>query len=191
MSKSRAIPHQQLTDAWQDILTRGFQMFAYFDWWQLIVLNPSLATGDRRITLRNATLESSLMSIRDLDDFFLSSSRARSDDMIASDYGFPAGRHFLKQRERMAINKKLAHLTYQSTIELQQDPLKRNPRTWNNAEMVNRAANRLLEFLDHLESSFFAGDATKADVIGAARKTICMALKNINAIARAELDFPA
>lgn len=191
MSKRVPIPNAVAAEAWQDVLSRGFQMFAYYHWWTLEQLNPSFASDTTCITIKNAALESSLMSIRDLDDFFLSRADARQDDLIAADYGFPAGRNFLSGVERDAINKKLAHLTYRSNQELQQDPLRRNPRTWNNAEMVNRATSLLLDFLDHLESVFFAGNVAQIGMICAARNTIQMTLKNINAVAKREMDFPA
>jgi len=131
------------------------------------------------------------MSIRDLDDFFTSSPNARPDDLMASDYGFPVGKNFLTAPEREAINKKLAHLTYRATHELHRDPLRQNPRTWNNAEMVNRSISRLLEFLDHLKSSFFAENAEQIGMICSARDLIQITLKNINGIAQEEMDFTA
>ena len=191
MSRRVPIPAKDAAEAWQDVLSRGFQMFAYYHWWSLEQLNPSLVRDKTCITIKNAALESSLMSIRDLDDFFLCRTDARQDDLIASDYGFPAGSNFLSVVERDAINKKLAHLTYRSAEELQQDPLRRNPRTWNNAEMVNRATSLLLKFLDHLESVFFVGDNAQIGMICTARKTIQLTLKNINAVAQSEMDFTA
>lgn len=190
MSRTRSIPPNYPAESWQAVLTRGFQMFAYYHWFRLKILQPSIVDDSTCITLRNAALESSLMSIRDLDDFFASSSGARADDMIATDFDFPAGRSFLTADERNAINKKLAHLTYQATTELLNDPLRQNPRTWNNADLVNRASKPLLEFLEHLEKSYFSGAITDAASIGSARKTILYSLKNLNALA-VELDFPA
>lgn len=191
MSKRVPIPKAVAAEAWQDVLSRAFQMFAYYHWWTLVQFNPSFATDTTCITIKNAALESSLMSIRDLDDFFLSRVDARQDDLIAADYGFHAGKNILSGVERDAINKKLAHLTYRSTQELQKDPLRRNPRTWNNAELVNRATSLLLDFLDHLESAFFAGDVPQIGMICTARKTIQLSVKNINAVAKREMDFNA
>lgn len=130
------------------------------------------------------------MSIRDLDDFFLSK-RKKPDDLIASDYGFPGDRDFLTVAERDAINKKLAHLTYRAAQELQKDSLRQNPRTWNYAEMVNRAIGPFLELLDHLESYFFLGDAEQIAMICTARTTIQQTLKNIDNVALLEIEFKA
>jgi hypothetical protein len=191
MRRRAPIPAIDAAEAWQDVLSRGFQVFAYYHWWSLEQRNRSFAKDTTCITIKNAALESSLMSIRDLDDFFLCRTDTRQDDLIASDYGFPAGRNFLSGAERDEINKKLAHLTYRSAQELHQDPLRRNPRTWNNAEMVNKATSLLLEFLNHLESVFFVGDSAQIGMIYAARKTIQLTLKNINAVAQSEMDFTA
>ena len=191
MSKRGPIPARDAAEAWQDVLSRGFQVFAYYHWWSLEHFNPSFATDTTCITIKNAALESSLMSIRDLDDFFLSRTDARQDDLIASDYGFPPNRNFLSADERDAINKKLAHLTYRSSQELRQDPLRKNPRRWNNAEMANRATICLLEFLDHLESVFFSKDTAQVGIVRIARNSIQKTLRNINAVAKRELDFNA
>lgn len=131
------------------------------------------------------------MSIRDLDDFFFSSPNARQDDLIASDYGFPPARNFLTGPERGAINKKLAHLTYLPTHERRQSPIQKAPPTWNNAEMVNRAISRLLEFLNHLESSFLAGNPAQVGMIRTARNTLQRLLMDINNVPRAEMNFTA
>lgn len=175
--------------AWPDVLARAMQVFAFYHWHTLQRANPGFATDSACITIWNAALESSLMSVRDLDDFFRSNPKARPDDLIASDYQFPAGKSCLTQPEREAINKKLAHLTYHASRQLAQDPLRKNPRTWNNAEMVNRAMVLFLEFLDHLEVLFFAGDSAQIGMIRSARKLIKASLKNINRIAKSELDF--
>ena len=130
------------------------------------------------------------MSIRGLDDFFLSKPKSH-DDLVASDFGFPAGQNFLSVPERTAINKKLAHLTYQSARELEQDPHHKNPRTWNNAEMVCRANQFVLEFLDHIEATFFAGDAVQIDMVRSARGMIQMTIKNLHNISTMEMEFMA
>lgn len=189
MKQPQKNPDRSLVaEAWPDVLARSFQVFAYYHWWSLEKFNPSFATDERCLTIKNAALESSLMSIRDLDDFFLSK-RKKPDDMIASDFGFHCDKGFLTEAEREAINKKLAHLTYRAAQELQQDPLRQNPRTWNNAEMVNRAFGQFLKFLNHLEFNFFVNDSAQIGMICTVRKTIQDTLTNINSVAQMEMDF--
>lgn len=190
MPPTRAISRTLAADAWRDVLSRGWQMFAYYHWWKLEKQNPTFVTDSTCVTVRNAALESSLMSIRDLDDFF-SRPTPRDDDLHSSDYGYPASPSFLTSAERESINKKLAHLTYQAARELASDPLRTNPRTWNNADMVDKAAKRLLNFLDHLEHQFFAGDAGQIGMIQTARKTMDATLNNITRVAHVEMDFTA
>lgn len=190
MTHPRNIPSQDTGDALQDILSRAFQCFAYYHYYTRIHPNSGPSSGSDLITIRNAALESSLMSIRDLDDFFASNPR-HPDDMVAADFGFPPGKQFLTRDERLGINKKLAHLTYQAVREHRRLPPIHTARSWNNADLVNRAMERVLELFTHLEQSFFAPSPAHLGFIASARKAIEATLKNMNAIAREEMDFPA
>lgn len=190
MPSPRNISREDAEEAWPSVLSRAFQMFAYYHWWTFVQLHPDVSNDPSSIVLSNAALESSLMSIRDLDDFFCSRPKF-ADDLVASDYGFPSARNYLSKDEREAINKKLTHLTYRSVHELRDDPMCKNPRTWNNADLVNRAMTRWLEFMGHLEFSFFDKDPLQQKLIQTARRTIQLSLANIDKIARNEMDFRA
>lgn len=190
MTQPRNIPPQDTADALQDILSRAFQCFAYYHYYTRIHPNPGPNSGSDLIAVKNAALESSIMSIRDLDDFFTSNPR-HSDDMVAADYGFPPGKQFLTRDERQGINKKLAHLTYQAVREHRQLPPLHTARTWNNADLVSRAMARILDFFTHLETSFFASQPAQISFIQSARNCILQTLKNMNNIARQEMDFPS
>ena len=163
-------------------------MMAYYYWWKR---RSSIADGLENTFLQNAALESSLMSIRDLDDFFASRLGARSDDIVASDYGYPAGKQFLIFEERDGINKKLAHLTYRAAQERGQFPSQPNRRVWNNADLVGKAGSRFIAFLDHLEMNFFKGDAAQIKLIQDSRNLLHAALGNIASIAKVEMEFGA
>ena len=76
--KQRILDRSLAAAAWQDVLARGYQAFAYYHWWSLEKLNPTFAQDTTCITVKNAALESSLMSIRDLDDFFRSNPEVRT-----------------------------------------------------------------------------------------------------------------
>ena len=93
-----------------------FQCFAYY--LDCTRVPPSTAP-DVGTWLKDAALESSLMSIRDLDDFFCPHS-TRTDDVIASDFDFPHPKRFLTKADRDSINTKLAHLTYRAVREYRQ-----------------------------------------------------------------------
>jgi hypothetical protein len=191
MSNGRSIPQADAAEAWQDVMARAFQCFALYHWRTRIHNDPRASTDPAFALLQNAALESSLMSIRDLDDFFASRSGSRADDIVGIDYGFPPCRGFLSTDERDAINKKLAHLTYRAVYERRQNPTHPNPRTWNNADLANRAMIVFGEFLDHLEASFFANDTAQQGLVRTARGALTSALQNLNALAHQELDFPA
>lgn len=190
MTQPRNIPPQDTADALQDILSRAFQCFAYYHYYTRIHPNPGPNSASDLIAIKNSALESSLMSVRDLDDFFASNPR-HPDDMVATDYGFPPARQFLTPAERQGINKKLAHLTYQAVREHRHLPAIHTARTWNNADLVNRAMARTLDFFAHLEASIFASSPAHLGFIQTARQAITATLKNMNTIARQEMDFPA
>jgi hypothetical protein len=191
MSNGRSIPQGDAAEAWQDVMARAFQCFALYHWRTRIHGDPRTRTDPAFALLQNAALESSLMSIRDLDDFFASRPGSRTDDIIAIDYGFPQGRGFLSPDERDAINKKLAHLTYCAVHERRQNYTQPNPRTWNNADLVNRAMAAFNQFLVHLETVFFANDAAQHGLVRTANRSLNLTLQNLNTLARQELDFSA
>jgi hypothetical protein len=92
-----------------------------------------------------ATVESSLLSIRILDDFF-GNSKKKSDDLIASDFdGFPASTAFLTKDQREDINKSIAHLT---TTRL--DP---TGTKFPYATLLKGAIPRCTDFLEFVISS--------------------------------------
>jgi hypothetical protein len=184
------VSRQDAAEVWQDVLSRAFQVFSYYHWYWLEIENPNLKTDNHSITVKNAALESSLMSIRDLDDFFGSSGKQK-DDVIAADFGYSSSGRFLSMDEREGINKKLAHLTYRGVHERRKDGAQPNPRTWNFAELAARAMTRFTTFLGLLEINFFVGDAAQQGLVQSARRTIDLTLANIKALAKHELEFNA
>ena len=99
--------------------------------------NDTVAT-DMLENLRNATIESSLWSIRMLNDFF------RADgfqtDIKAHHYdNFCAPEEFLSSNERTDINKHLAHLTTERADIF--------PKSWDYYDLVVRAHNTAQLFI--------------------------------------------
>lgn len=70
------------------------------------------------IAMKNAILESLLIHVRTLLDFFEKSTRRKKrsgdeqDDVLSSDYGFEATKLDINPNFRDRLNKDLAHLTY-------------------------------------------------------------------------------
>ncbi len=183
-------PRQDAVEVWQDVLSRTFQVFSYYHWYWLEIEHPKLKGEERSITVKNAALESSLMSIRDLDDFFRSSG-GRKDDVLSSDFQYTPQGKILSDDEREGINKKLAHLTYCGVHERRLAGIRSNPRTWDYADLAVRAMYHFAAFLDFLESVFFASDTAQQKLIRSARKVINPTVANIKALAKHELDFTA
>src|SRR5262245_479409 len=69
------------------------------------------------LSLQNALVESMLIHVRALQDFFEATSRRtwrgiEHDDILSSDFGFPARPLALPTDYRSRINTELAHLSY-------------------------------------------------------------------------------
>jgi hypothetical protein len=93
--------------------------------------------------LRNATIESSLLSIRLLNDFF--ARRRYPTDIRAEDYvGYASPNQFLTSDEACALNKHLAHLTTERADAF--------PRGWSIYEMIRRCHDAAVTFIRFLAS---------------------------------------
>ena len=96
-------------------------------------------------TTYNACLHTSLVALRDLDDFFKPrDKRTRKDDLRASDFGCPCVRSFLTDTEREAINKGIAHITTFGAG---------NPNArWDVWELTVKAVSQATAFLKWVET---------------------------------------
>ena len=99
--------------------------------------------ADSLQALRNATIESSLLSIRILNDFF--AQRRFSTDIRAGEYqGYTSPGEFLSSQEVRNINKYLAHLT----TERAEHP----PEQWQIYDFIRRTHNACSTFVRFLNS---------------------------------------
>ena len=73
---------------------------------------------------KNAFIESELVHVRILIDFFENEKR-RWDDILVSDYGFHPKNIDISDSDRTRLNKDLAHLTYSRLSRSQED------KNWN------------------------------------------------------------
>ena len=101
-------------------------------------------------TIRNACLNSTLMAIRDVTDFLSPrTSKARKDDLRASDFGFGKNLSFLTPDERSRINKLVAHTTQLGAGNRQFQ--------WDIIELVSKAFAQCSVFLEWVKSEFDIG----------------------------------
>ena len=98
-------------------------------------------------TIQNACLHTSLIALRDLDDFLTQRDcRSRPDDLKAADFGLTQSYGFLTQPERVAINKLIAHSTTHGV---------QNQRFgWDVFEILAKGVSQSLEFLRWVEKSY-------------------------------------
>jgi len=94
--------------------------------------------------LRNAAIQSSLLSIRILNDFF--ASPRYPTDIRAEHYtGYSSPGQFLRRDEAGALNKHLAHLTTERAESV--------PRGWSIYDMIRRTHDAAITFIRFLGSS--------------------------------------
>jgi hypothetical protein len=103
----------------------------------------SLVPADSLQALHNATIESSLLSIRILNDFF--AQRRFSTDIRAGEYqGYTSRGEFLSSQEVRELNKYLAHLT----TERAEHP----PKQWQIYDFIRRTHDACITFVRFLNS---------------------------------------
>jgi hypothetical protein len=89
--------------------------------------------------VRNATIESSLISLRALDEFF-DDKRGRPNDIRAHHYeGYSSPGRFLTKEEYDLIGRRIAHLTI-DRADSSQEP-------WKITELIRRSCERAADFL--------------------------------------------
>ena len=143
------------------------------------------------VTIKNSCVESVLLSVRDLDDFFRPrTDKDRDSDLRASDFfGYQSPGPFLSDAERASINQWIAHLTYYpvwtSTTGIQPD----TPRNWNTAELVGKAARAVFKFMDHLHHHLSQRNSDRVSDIQKVRTALELALKNMEALADLENEY--
>ena len=105
-------------------------------------------------TLNNACLESALVHVRVLRDFFEGSKRStftrsgqrtENDDVIARDYGFAPKPLNIAQCYRERLNKDLVHLSYSRNRRRSPDA-----KTWPVRDLTLPLLERSIQFIDSL-----------------------------------------
>ena len=99
--------------------------------------------GTNHQGLANAIIESRLLHVRTLIDFFEQSAQAQ-DDVLAAHYGFAAAPLPIEEVYRRRLNKDLAHLTYSRTTRSPAD------KQWPHNRVVVPVLERCQSFIDHL-----------------------------------------
>jgi hypothetical protein len=103
----------------------------------------------RLATIKCACLETTLMALRDLDDFLRPRDPKKSrfqDDIRASDFGYPGNHSFLNQTEREDINRRVAHTTTTGAA---------SPTfQWDVLELATKGNLQALDFLRWVEKEY-------------------------------------
>ena len=148
------------------------QSASAFVWCFAEARNPTLRNlrGYEIQSLRNATIESSLISLRALHDFFSpypSGKRtARNDqdgDVRAVDYGYQTKGGFLSIADKTEINKRAAHICLRRL---------KSHTGWDFRSHMNPAINRMLDFLNYLRSDFLSLSDPELEAVISLQKSL-------------------
>jgi hypothetical protein len=98
-------------------------------------------------TIQNACLHTTLIALRDLDDFLGPRTRySRPDDLKACDFGFPHLASFLTKSEREAIDKNIVHSTLPGVGAV--------GFRWDVFELATKGIRQAMQFLEWAEKHF-------------------------------------
>jgi hypothetical protein len=95
-------------------------------------------------TIENACMDTTLIALRDLDDFL--TTRTRPDDIRASDFNYPGSHTFLTQSERDNINKLIAHTTTAGVAS--------QGFRWDILELASKGISQSMVFLRWVEKEY-------------------------------------
>jgi hypothetical protein len=112
-------------------------------YYEIQQLAAAALVGIDHPNLNNAVIESRLLHVRTLLDFFERDS-CNQDDVLASHYGFPAAVIGIEEPYRQRLNKDLAHLTYSRTRRTQAD------KNWPHERVIMPVLERSRSFIDHV-----------------------------------------
>lgn len=98
-------------------------------------------------TIQNACLHTSLIALRDMEDFFTPrTENSKPDDLKASDFGMKDALGFLTGEERKWINKLIAHTTHHGAV--------RARYIWDILELISKAVAQCDAFLEWIKQNY-------------------------------------
>ncbi len=98
-------------------------------------------------TIENACMDTTLIALRDLDDFLTGRKpETKPDDIRASDFGYSGSHSFLTKSEREKINKLIAHTT---TVGVAFHGLR-----WDILELATKGISQSVVFLRWVEKEY-------------------------------------
>lgn len=113
-------------------------------------MRDAAAHNDRALSLQvieNACIHSTLIALRDLDDFLHErTSSTQPDDVRISDFGFNGKRSFLTTSDRVRINKSIAHTTTTGAAT--------HPDHWDILELATKGVSQCVNFLTWVEKEY-------------------------------------
>ena len=183
--RSSSWTNEEKERAWKLVRMRFLQVFTLLIWKTkgldaMEKAGGSLKKGELQL-LDNAALESTLMSLRDVDDFF-DAKAPRPDDLRATDFGaFQNMGSYLQPAERTILNKALAHLTNFRISPHQRTASAPSMDELNGLDITTRAVAKIEKFLDFLS---IAWAASHPNLVESFRDTKSFATRKLETLRR-------
>lgn len=185
---------QELHEAFE-IFSRALTgSFALYVW--KIQLLPRLKPyqeeiGPHIIVGQNAAIQSSLVCIRALDDFFFPPDKAQFDhDVLAHDFGFTQLGSPLGPSERTRINRMIVHMSYEPIWSAAAYVGPSGDRSFDLPGLLTAVIDRSIAFLDYCATAtLFSAAEDLRRVVGLRRLAVSQ-LTNVQAIGQLERSSP-
>jgi len=190
-NQSKETPCSNDNDQWKTFqmiynrLQRGFSLYLW-----ITRIHPMLAQHPQFpnekpaiMCIKNACVETTLMSIRDIDDLFKPRGNRDSDVRASDFFGFKSPGPILSPDERDSINQWIAHLTYHpiraGTSGYGDDPT----MEWDSARLLGKAGQAMIQLIDHVYENHAKHDQAKSEEIHKVRHAFLKALSGLEAVA--------
>ena len=136
---------------------------------------------------RNAAIQSSLVCVRSLDDFFLPPANAPFDhDVLAHDFGFTQVGSPLGTPERTRINRMIVHMSYEPLWTSAAYVGPSGDGSFDLPALLALVGQRSVAFLDYCATTPLFSDPESMRKVGGLRRLVEIQLANVQAIAQLE-----
>ena len=180
--KSRVPSEENKRRAVDLFINRLEQAFAFYFWAKYVQpMLPKHSDLKHSIeVVQNACVQSTLICIRDLDDFFATTNKRFENDLRAQDFfGYKSLGSFLTDEERNNIHWRIVHLTYEGiwtgTTGIAPD---RNV-DWNPKDFWAKTTRRAFHFMDYLILVHYKGCSDQVKLVQNIKNGFKRRIKNM------------
>jgi hypothetical protein len=163
-------------------LNRLEQTFVFYFWAKYIqpMLSKHLDFKHYIEAVQNACIQSTLICIRDLDDFFTTADKIFENDLRAQDFiGYKSLGSFLTEEERNKIHHWIVHLTYQGIWTSMTGIAPDKNVDWNLKDLLEKMTRRASHFMDYLIRVHYKDCSKQAEQVKNIKKSFKRRINNM------------